>query len=231
MDIMYACVAAIGGIGGGRCRHFVLWPQTLCEGHQSWQPAPQPDIVRICFSLQKLEWSRELQGAGIPRGGAKDRHAQAKQVEVHARQYGHEAYAYRRDFPDSGTLVFYTLEPGIPDAESLRQGLKNVSLWETFRELLEIYDLGGIFIEPREKKTDRLIISFYKEWVGPPVSQEVSVEGIMRLLEKFVSSWSVHIYANPPRPDGKIVHTVNAHGRKEESILTLRFNHGLWGVE
>lgn len=227
--IRYACVA--GDERGVRCRGFVDWPETVCESHRgSQRVAPVPDIVRICFSLQKPQWSRELQREGVPRGEARRREEQARRIESHAKQFGHEAYAYRPDFPDSGTLVLYTSEPGIPEEESLRRGLKNVSLWEAFKELLEAYSLGRVFIEPMEKKTDRLIIPFYEELTGQPSAQEVSAEGIMRLLEEFASSWNTHVYANPPRPDGKIVHTINAHGRKEEPVLTLRFNHGLWAV-
>lgn len=227
---MYACTADVRT--GARCRELVPWPQTLCSSHQGvGQTAPMPDIVRVCLSLQRPEWSRALQREGIPLGQAKDRGEQARRIEAHAQQFGHNPHAYRQDFVDSGTLVLCTFDQGVLDSVNLARGLRNVSLWEAFRELLEAYSLGRVFIEPRQNKTDRLIIPFYKELTGQPVPQEVSAEGMMRLLEEFVSSWSVHIYANPPRPDGKIVHTVNAHGRQEKAAVTLRFNRGLWAVK
>lgn len=229
MAVMYACVADVGT--GARCREFIPWPQTRCESHKdSVQVARMPDVIRICFSLQHPQWSMELQREGIQRGQPKNREEQATKIVAHAQQFGHDANAYRKDFPDSGTLAFYTSESGIPEAESLKRGLKSVSLWEAFKELLGTFSLGLVFIEPRERKTDRLIVPLYREWVGPLPFQEVSPEAMTRLLKEFASSWDVHVYANPPRPDGKIVHTINAHGRKEEPAVVIRFNHGLWAV-
>lgn len=227
--IRYACIA--GDERGVRCRTFLDQPGIRCEDHQeSWQPPPEPDIIRICFTLQP-QWSRALQRAGISRGEAKKREEQAQRIVEHAESFGQKPWAYRQDFPDSGTLAMYTQEEGIPEEENLRRGLKNVSLWPLFKELLEEFSLGQIFIQPRERKLDRLIVPFYREWKGPPPSEEASSEKIERLLEQFVHSWNVHIYVNPPRGDGKIVHTVNAHGRREEALFALFFNHGLWVVE
>jgi hypothetical protein len=235
-SVKSACIAGMGN--GTRCRGFVSLPLLFCPDHfeqvrQGSPPvsAPEPDAVRICLTLLP-EWERRLRDVGIPLGQAKDRAEQARRIEAHAGRFGHAAYAYRKDFPDSGTLVFYTSDPGrIPEAEAMRRGLMNASLWEVFKELSKTHHLGYVFIEPREKAPNRLIIPFYRELAGPSVDQEVSQDTVEELLGQFVHSWNVHVYANPPRMgDGRIVHTLNAHGRKEVAVCKLRFNGGLWAV-
>lgn len=229
MKIKYACT--YGDEKGVRCRNFVDWPETRCEDHRdSNQTLPAPDIVKVNFTFSP-SWSKKFQRIGIPRREPRERREQVQWIEQHAQTYGKEPYAYRSDFPASGTLVLYTFREEVPKEENLKAGLRNVFLMNLIEELAEEpFFLGKIYIQSREKRLDQLILPFYREEV--PIQEAAPDEKVEMLFDQIVRSWNVHVYVNPPRPsDGKVVHTVNAHGKERGLRLTLHFNHGLWAVE
>lgn len=232
MDFRYRCVAA--DKSGGRCQNLavsiVVDPASgdtedrLCDFHfraglanpESLSEAPRPDTVLIRFFLGEAD--SEIVAA-IKTLVA--RHNRSNTLERHIKQ----ARALGRNFHrfkggGSGSPVFR--QAGI-------DGLRGVALSGLLEELAaDSYRLSSVGWFDQGATVFQL--AFRRDGdleVSAPVSE------IIRDLAG--SSWQQgFVWANPPREDGAVVHTVNLKGardRAEFAAYELLFVHGDWFVE
>ena len=220
----HACVAATQE--GARCRNFVEKLGEMCQLHQRLKAegkevklAPSPDTILVKFNINP-SWAQRFEQAGIPRRFPSEAILEEKHI-LQARQIDRDPYRFR-DIADSGVPIFGT------------QGASEVSILGLLEELQkEGYRPQGVHIRTRgQKKFDVLVIPLSR------ISEANSMlpKKALDLLREFLrlSCWGfVHVWANPPDSQGKIVHTVNLGHRKPEKSprWNLRFNHGLWAVE
>ena len=217
----YACTAATER--GARCRNIAephgAWMCTqhnslLAEGKDVLK-APLADTVLFKFNLNN-RWRDKLLTLGVPMK-ARDVEAEEAKHVAHAEAFDREAYRYR-DVADSGVPIFG------------KEGLQNVSLYEMLQELVTTYEVVDIHIKERRdgaKWMSVLVISF-----SHGQQAERNTEAFQELLSFLASScWGyVHVWANPPQEDGRIIHTVNSSHREQDKTpeLALHLAGGLW---
>lgn len=219
----YACTAATAG--KARCRNLVGEDGRFCSlhNHDSDVPtAPPPVTVLYKFSINE-SWRQKFMALGVLLKQPNFAKKEAKHV-AHAEAHGRDAFRYRQ-VADSGVPVFG------PD------GLQMVSLAELVKELAEKFKVVDIHILPKLPKPGQsvnpmsmLVVSFSHE--GQTVNNEKAFWLLMDLLN--ASCWGkVHVWANPPQEDGRVVHTVNSAHREEnhDPQRVLRFAEGLWSEE
>ena len=221
--MQYACTAQTRT--GARCRQFVEvddfgFDNTCrCSQHFGSQSASTPDTILLKFRVNR-ERVEKLKAIGIhPKkvdfGKRETRHTQ------HAHQHGRQAYQVRPEVADSGVPVFE------------KNGLNDVSPLPGVDELMNVgYDILNVYLEPARDNNDMfvLVLRIAKEGERQPYPTEVATE----VGELVSSTWGfLHVWANPPREDGKVVHTLNfAHREKDKSpALELTFNLGIWGCQ
>mgnify|MGYP001562878806 CR=1 FL=1 len=227
---MIACIGAAHvsegdrGPRGVRCRRYVEEFGDTCQDHAGLKPAEvvnllQPDVILLKINVNP-RWKEQFMRAGVPvRVKTRERELQVREKHIEeAKEFGRIGFPYRTDVPDSGTAIFG------------KDGAKDVEVVHLLTDLLKAgYKLAEVAIEERElKHLPVLIVSFRKE-TGNRIPEDV----INTLVEFLGGSWEfVHIYANPYRPDGTIVHTVNAAHRRPEFTAKhmLVFADGLWDV-
>ncbi|OGZ92568.1 MAG: hypothetical protein A2549_03150 [Candidatus Staskawiczbacteria bacterium RIFOXYD2_FULL_37_10] len=226
MHMQYACTAATER--NARCRHWVgdQRAKVFCSLHQQRKDAgeaveiaPKPDVALYKFNLNG-KWRDKLLELGVPEKDPDFGAKEAKHV-AHAQQFGREAYAIRKEVADSGVPVFG------------KEGIQNVSLYETLQDLLAEYEVVDIHIRPRRDGTrwiSVLVINFSHG--GRSISNQPALDTTLEFLSS--SCWGFcHVWANPPQDDGRIVHTINSSHREvdKQPELVLRLNGGLWSTE
>jgi len=224
--MQYACTAATER--NARCRRDSLScdKDLFCQQHASMRDAGQtvskataPDTVLYKFNVNG-RWRQMLVDLGVPENNPDFEAKEAKHV-AHAKEYGREAYAIRKDVADSGVPVF-----GV-------SGLCNVSLYETLQDLLAEYEVVDIHLRPRRdgsKVMHVLVISFSHG--GRSISSQPALDETLEFLSS--SCWGhCHVWANPPQEDGRLVATVNTSHREEnkQPEQVLRLGKGLWAIE
>ena len=209
---------------GARCRHLAAEGSIFCSHHKCLQlmdirMAPRPNKILVKFRVND-RWTRRFRALGIKEADRRfesddARHAsEAESIRRKADRY--------REVPDSGVPVFG------------KEGALDVTLSGIWRELLQAegYGIAEVHLEPaREARyMTTLVITLIH---GETPSADVPA-GIVEGVESFFDTASfgfVHVWANPPKPDATVVHTVNASHRKDEKPKqTLRFNNGLWAL-
>lgn len=177
-----------------------------------------PDRVVVRFRLNSW-WSQELSAAGIQRRRMPDWVRQQEERINCARRFGRDPFRYR-DIADSGVPVFG------------REGLPNCRVDPAIREMIERnFRLRDVHLLPsRDGKADILVLIFEigegEIFLSPPAA--------MLIRELIVGVWGfVHVWANPPQENGRVVHTVNCvHWRPDNTVpevICLEFREGLWG--
>lgn len=217
---MYACKAATER--GARCRNWAEGENGFCsfhKGRKDVEIAPRPDTVLYKFNLNE-SWSKKLLALGVPEKHPDFEAKEHKHIQ-HAQQYDRDAFRYRKDVADSGVPVFG------------KDGLRNVSMYEVLKELAAVYEVVDIHIRPRRdgnRWMNVLVVSFSHG------EKFISSDNAFQELLSFLSSscWGyVHVWANPPQEDGRVIHTVNSSHREErkQPDLVLRLADGLWATE
>jgi len=224
----YACTAETDG--RGRCRNsglegdgdgFCAFHAHERDGGKEVAKAGLADVVLVRFNLNNRRWQDHLIQLGVP---YKDRDFDAENSKhaAHAAVVGRSADVRGNGdvAKDSGVPVF-----GKP-------GLNRVSLHEAFLDLFATYEVVDMHIKPaRNARFMSVLVVEFKHGCVPQSTDAAFKE----VLEKLVGScWEyVHVWANPPQADGRVIHTVNSghHEEAEEPKLALRLNGGLWSAE
>jgi len=223
----YACIAAAGH--GGRCRNLAVQPPKIlfCKNHSSDHSPTAPNPDRIFLKVRTNErWRDDLQQAGlhfVRRTAEKEQRLEQKHI-AHAESVGRAAYAIRQT-ADSGVPVFG------------KNGIQFVSLRQLHGELTQragYQRVGGHVLEKGNFDMLTLVLEYEYGPISngnstpiPPTAQSI----IARLLA--TQRWGfTHVWANPPGPDGRIVHTVNVSHRENDkpAIGDLIFLDGFWMV-
>ena len=96
---------------------------------------------------------------------------------------------------------------------------------------MEGYRLTDMHVFQRRDKgiMNVLVLTFEQGAVGP--NKLDLPAGVAEFFA--LSKWGyAHVWANPPKPDGAIIHTVNLSHRSDEAAQgQLVFDNGLWDVE
>lgn len=220
--LVYACTA--GTENRARCRNWADANGLLCPFHQKRRDAgetvtvaPSPDTILVKFNINP-NWTEKFKALGIPQKTPDFQ----KHEQEHVRQAeanGREAYRYR-PIADSGVPVFG------------KEGLTNVTLFDLLQELLSSsdYNLTNIHLFQRRDKgvMNVLVITFSKEGENMTFS---AADELMKFLAS--SCWGhCHVWANPPREDGRVLHTINSSHREvdKDPEGSLSFNTGLWSM-
>jgi len=212
---MYACTARTER--GARCRT-LLKSGVRCNrhGHQGAERAPKPHVVLLKFNINQ-KWKSKFVRLGVK---VTDEQKDRSRHEAHARTFGRNPYRYRQ-VADSGVPVF-----GPP-------GLKSVSLDQLIQELVNTYkyETVDIHIKPRKDGMSVLVLSFSNDQPAVEPASPAALEELLRFLSS--ACWGyVHVWANPPQADGRVIHTVNsAHREESKGASLLHFADGLWSVE
>ena len=222
--MQYACIAATET--GARCRFFVEEQGTMCSHHQKMKEegkkvevAPTPNTVLIKLRLNK-NWTKKLLLAGIDWKKGTPFRDRDRRHEVEAEKLHRKAYRYRNNIADSGVPVFGST------------GISQVSISGIATTLYKKrYNVVAVHLEKgRGQGMNVLILTFRLRDRKISLSKEA-----IGFLNEFSSScWGhVHIWANPPQENGKVIHTVNlAHRQPEESPkFQLIFDNGLWRAQ
>ena len=217
----FACKAATRG--NARCRNMVSDLGGLCSTHSevpSLVVSDQPDVVLYKTNVNK-NWSKRLKELGVQLKNP-DFEAKEKKHIDHAKRFGREPFKFRGEIADSGVPVFG------------KDGLKEVSLYELLQELSTIYNVVDIHLRPTKPggnpHMEVLVVSFSdgEEFVG----NTDAFQELMRFLAS--SCWGhVHVWANPPQDDGRIIHTVNSAHRQDgaQPKQFVGFDDGRWDVQ
>ncbi|MFY9463056.1 MAG: hypothetical protein WAP52_02640 [Candidatus Sungiibacteriota bacterium] len=213
----YACAAAT--VGKARCRNAAT-KEGRCHEHPAATLAPPPDVVLMKFSVNKRR-AQELAATGIP---IRDVNWQRREQEHVAHAEAHDRQAYRyREVADSGVPIFGT------------SGLADVGIGRAYQELNQKYGLRDVHLLPhRNLRAFVLVLVFERGAQAVNPSTEVAV-----LLARMLNSayGFVHVWANPPQQDGKVVHTMNCRHRLDSApkcLLLLNnewFDAPLWDAE
>ena len=137
-----------------------------------------------------------------------------------AQRVGREAYAVRQNLADSGVPVF-----------GKDKGVERALMVEPLDSLLEAYHLSDIHMYQRRDKQSMWVLVLTYE-LGLDGERKVVIP--VDVAEFFaMSCWGfTHVWANPPKEDGIVIHTVNlSHRSDDPAIQSLQFADGLWAVQ
>ncbi len=213
----YACAA--GTVGRARCRNTAS-REGRCHEHPATVLAPAPDVVLMKFSINERR-ATELSAAGVSTRDVNWQERDQKHV-AHAQAHDRQAHRYR-EVADSGVPVFG------PD------GLRDVGIGRAYQEINQEYGLRDVHLLPhRNGRMFVLVLTFEKSGASTTPSTEAAV-----LLAWILNSTYgfVHVWANPPQADGRVVHTVNCSHRADtvpKCVLLLNnewFDAPLWDAE
>ncbi len=217
--MVHTCVGKTAG--GARCRNTVPELGGRCPSHAGTADvAGRPDTLLFRLNMNEKR-AQAFTALGVPEKNP-DIQAKEQQHIAHAQEYNRDAFRYRQ-IADSGVPVFG------------KEGISGVSTFELLKELLnaEGYRMLDIHIRPRRDQ-DRnmrvLVLTLSRQGEDAKVSSTV-IDELLRFLA--TSSWGfVHVWANPPREDGKVIHTVNISHRQQDvkPAVRLQFNQGLWAA-
>jgi len=216
---MYACKAESSG--GGRCRNSA-GTDGFCSSHsgKKVKVAGKPDKVLVKANINP-NWTRRFIELGIRVVTPDFARHEAEHV-AHAQEHGRGAFTVRKNIADSGVPVF--------GKEGVTVGVSVVALIDELSKSYKIVDVH-IFQKPADPSRGQkgvmstLVVSFAKE--GEAIMPNTVLEFYA------MSKWDfVHVWANPPKEDGTVIHTVNlAHRADAQAEHELRFADGLWAVE
>ena len=218
----YACTAETED-GRGRCRNNANDgdPDRYCsfhaqqrDGGKEVKKASRPKKVLFKANINP-RWAAQFKALGIP-----EKHPDfQRQNETHAAdaaRVGREAYAVRANIADSGVPVF-----------GKNIGLQNCIVVEPLSTLMQGYRLTDIHLFQRRDKgaMSVLVVTFEEGSEGAEITLPLDIAKFFAL-----SNWGfVHVWANPPKEDGTVVHTVNlSHKSMEAAKQQLLFADGLW---
>ena len=209
--MLYACVGRTAN--GARCGHTMNIPESSqpekvrCNNHQSGETAAIPDTILIRIMINP-SWFRKLDNAGVRMGLTS---SLAERDAKHAE----EAKKYHRK-DTSGVRVFGQRKEGLQDATP-----SNI-----LAELSKAgYGIKETHLEgSRNENMATFVVNIERGSPGSSLSEPAK--------QLLASYWKhTHVWANPPKEDGKIVHSVILIGRHErlpENPKKLTFHHGLW---
>jgi len=208
----YACVAQDNG--GGRCQELAVpgaeGSAVFCEKHaEHHNLAPAPDIVLLAFDVG-ASFGSELVEADIP-----------------FKVRDEEGISSKR-------------RPGVPifGKEGKRGIDGGVGRWADL--LIELKEAGYILVDLHwfnrqspggfQRNQPRLICSFAKE--GEEFKFSDGAKKLLRSLTEECAWAYVHVWANPPDENGRIIHSVNLIGHQKgcRGKCGLRFIGGFWAV-
>jgi hypothetical protein len=204
--------------GAGRCRNLAT-SNGFCVIHQHGEGvkiASKPTKILLKANVN-LAWMEKLARRGVER---KDRDAVALGT-AHAKEayaHGRQPYAIR-SVADSGTPVFG------------ETGAQKVLVYDLLDELRAAeYRVADIHMFERkgQGKTYTLVITLIHRLTLVEVPIDPGVETFLGV------TWGrAHVWANPPKADGTVVHTVNLTQRMPEDDPDgdLHFADGLWSIE
>lgn len=180
----------------------------------------KPDVILVKFNVNE-KWEGRLKEAGVPLKTPDEAALELKHM-FHALGASQNPYAFRQQIADSGIPVFG------------KEGARDVSINGLFAELRSYgYFPSGVHVRTREdKKFNALVIPFAKPANGNNNTLVITGETVMGLIKEFIAvSWGfVHVWANPPQEDGRVIHTVNLSHRDVDKIpqKDLHFQKGEW---
>lgn len=223
--MLYACTADTDG--HGRCRnasaegdkdnYCVVHAKSRDSGKEV-KKATSPTTVLVKAQINPRWADLFTRRLGIP-VKTPDFVALNAKHEADASAHGRAAYAIRKNIADSGVQVFG------------KEGAMDVLVVELFDTLLRAYHISDMHVFQRRDKgvMNVLVITFV---------QGVDVKNSLPLpldVAKFfaMSKWGFcHVWANPPKADRSVLHTVNLSHRSDEvAKRSLAFADGLWAVE
>jgi len=221
---MYACTAETEG--RGRCRNAAQDNDRdgLCSSHAQQRDSgknikrvSRPGRVLVKANINQ-SWFKRFTALGIPVKTPDF----AKQEAAHvadAQRVGREAYAVRKNIADSGVQVFG------------KDGVASALMVEPLDSLLVAYRLTDMHIfQRRDKGLMNVLVLTYE--AGTEGDKKITLP--VAIAEFFaMSSWGyAHVWANPPKEDGVVLHTINlSHRSDEPAARQLLFADGLWAVE
>ena len=221
MKFQMACRAAEKGM---RCR--VMVDGEFCDRHQGWtERAPQPDVILIKFFGLKEEL------AILTKDGVRVVPYKSETEEKHrqqAQEYGVDFYQYRQTLGDSGTAVFG------------KKGARFISVADLIIELMNAgYNITDCHIKEKADQSKVVVTTFTftqeEQEESDLFLDQKAADIVLNLLTTERIWGKVDVWANPPRQDGEVIHTVNCHswGKLEprQFINCLVFQEGLWGIE
>lgn len=226
----YACTAMTNGSGAGRCRGDAIPgdPDNFCPRHANERDMGKtvakvglPDIVVWRQNLDP-DVVEELVALGVPRAEV-DFAARDAAYAAEAKRLGRQADKFRSNVPDAGTPVFG------------KNGVQLVYVGKLFEELLDVYQLVEVEIQPRRRGGDVLVVTFDQE--GEPSPSQLA-GGVVDIVHRLNGQpvWA-HIWANPAKVDetlGRRVvdNTVNlSGGTTDAGERELCLAGGLWEVK
>jgi len=226
---MHACTADTQG--RGRCRSSAQEGDQdgFCSLHaqqrdngRSVAKAGLPSKILLKANINP-RWAELFEKLGIPVKTPDFAKREAKHV-ADAKRVGREAYAVRKDIADSGVPVFGN------------EGAQDVLVVEPLDTLFRSYNLTDMHIFQRRDKgvMNVLVLTVLVLTFEKCVAGERKLELPVDVAKFFaMSKWGfAHVWANPPKPDGTVLHTVNlAHRGEEAAKRQLLFADGLWAVE
>jgi hypothetical protein len=185
------------------------------EQGPNFEFAPVPDKVLVKFNVNPKKCER-LSAFGVPIKPVNfDRKNAAH--EAQAQEHGRAAFRYR-EVADSGVPVFG------------KDGAQNVSLAHVWGELPgKGYAITDIHMLPKSQGKMMTLVITLEDGAEEPL--ECSAKLMQELKNLLACAWQyVHVWANPPNEDGKVIHTVNASHRLDTPpAYLLDFADGLWG--
>lgn len=214
MNCIVACSAATQE--NARCRKSSSGGQ-FCIDHQRVQDdghivrqAPVPDVVLFKANINQ-NWVRRFEDLGV-KEKERDILLEEARHTAHAEQFGRDAHRYRQ-VADSGVPVLG------------KDGGRNMSVSWVLQQLQESYNFMGLhFLSTREGKPDmRVLVGVFADRSRGDYSNSQ-----LQLLKEFyrASFEHIHLWANPPKEDGTVVHTVNASHRQPEKKPEAELHFG-----
>ncbi len=177
--------------------------------------AGRPGRVLVKANINP-NWFKRFTDLGIPVKVADFAKREADHV-ADAKRVGREAHVIRKDIADSGVQVFG------------KDGVRDVLMVEPLDTMLREYRVTDMHIFQRKDKgvMNVLTITLEEGVNGPRVELPLDVAKFFAM-----SKWGYcHVWANPPKEDGVIIHTVNlSHRGDEAASQQLIFDDGLWAV-
>jgi hypothetical protein len=218
---VYACAAETDG--HGRCRNNSVEgdPTNFCTHHANMRDsgqkvrfAPTPTKVLVKANVNP-KWAKKLTELGVPVKHPDFEKLDQKHAED-AETHGRKANAIR-DIADSGVPVFG------------KSGISDISVAQLVVELAMLGFMATdchIFQRRDQGVMNVLVVTFEKK-----VTEFVLSDEIEQLFAK--SRWGfIHVWDNPPKKDGTVLHTINlSHRSDEKAEQELRFSGGLYAIE
>lgn len=223
---MYACTAAVEC--GGRCRRAAVDgdKDNFCSAHAKMRDAGKevekvglPDKVLLKGNINP-NWTERFVQLGIRVAKPDFAKREAEHI-AHAEAHGRQAYAVRKDIADSGVSVFGP--EGVTAGVSVEKLINELSADNMYITDMHIH-------EKNDKRDSRKIMCVLVVTFARSGEKIVANEVALNFFRS--SKWGhAHVWANPPKDDGTVLHTVNlAHREDAQAEHKLCYADGLWAV-